>query len=90
MNVGRNNRLKIERGDDLDFRFVASPNVGPGGMNFKYLIIHATEGPNVQAAINTFTSISGGKSSHLILGRDGKEIVQMVDFSRSEPSISIS
>jgi N-acetylmuramoyl-L-alanine amidase len=80
MNVGRNNRMVVGRRDGLAFRFVKSPNIAPGRVNHQFLVIHATEGQHVQSAVNTFLSVSGGRSIHLILGRDGKELVQMADF----------
>lgn len=89
MNVLENSRLMVAEEDGLTFRFEPSPNFMLGSMKQKYLVIHSTEGPNVQAAIFTFKSISGGKSAHLILSRDGKEVVQMVDFNRRAQHIDI-
>ena len=81
MKVGENNRLILEASDGLTYRFELSPNTEKGVLTPKNLIIHSTEGPDVQSAVNTFKSVSGGKSVHLILGRDGKEVVQMLDFN---------
>lgn len=83
MIIGDNNRLIVEDSDGFNFRFVPSPNVKPGGIKYQYLVIHGTEGQNVEGAIATFQEVGGKETSvHLILGRDGKELVQMVEFNR--------
>jgi N-acetylmuramoyl-L-alanine amidase len=82
MIIGDNNRLIVEDSDGFNFRFVPSPNVRPGGINYQYLVIHGTEGQNVSGAIAHFQNVKRGTSIHLILGRDGKELVQMVEFNR--------
>jgi N-acetyl-anhydromuramyl-L-alanine amidase AmpD len=82
MNIGDDNRLIVEDSDGLNFRFVPSPNVKPGGIKYQYLVIHGTEGQNVDGAIATFQDEESKTSIHLILGRDGKELVQMVEFDR--------
>lgn len=81
MDIGGDNRLIIEDSDALDFRFVQSPNAEAGVLNPKNLIIHATEGQTVEGAIATFTNINRPKSIHLILGGDGKQLVQMLNFN---------
>jgi N-acetylmuramoyl-L-alanine amidase len=82
MIIGDDNRLTVEDSDGLNFRFVPSPNVKPGGIKYQYLVIHGTEGQNVAGVISTFQDVEGGTSIHLILSRDGKELVQMVEFNR--------
>jgi N-acetylmuramoyl-L-alanine amidase len=82
MIVGDNNRLIVEDSDGLNFRFVPSPNIEPGKIKYQYLVIHGTEGQSVDGAIATFQEVGDEKTSiHLILGRDGKELVQMLEFN---------
>jgi len=73
----------------LNFRFEPSPNTRPQAPGIeRTLILHTTEGPSVEAAIGFFLikPIKGndrsGLSIHLVVGRDGKDIVQMVSFDR--------
>ncbi len=73
-----NQRLIAEPGDPFDIRFIQSPNFKPQLVR-KQLIIHSTEGSSVAGAIGTF--LNGLKSVHLILGKDGKDLVQMVNFN---------
>lgn len=87
MNID-NNRLAIDPDEDFDYRFDPSPNISiPNQAAQKYLVIHATEGPSVAAAVGTFKikkskESRSGLSVHLVLGKDGKEIVQMLAFNQ--------
>ena len=78
-----NNKFAVEPGDEFNYRFVASPNIHPmvQAKTGRTLIIHTTEGPSVEAAIGVFLQ-RNGLSIHLILGRNGKDLVQMVPFDR--------
>lgn len=82
---------KFETGEigNLKFRFDPSPNVKPQTPGIaRTLILHATEGKSVGGAVSTFKMkpVKGdgrsGLSIHLVLGKDGKEIVQMVSFDK--------
>ena len=81
MNIDENQRLTIDEGDGFDFRFVPSPNREAGNLKPKLLLLHASESQDVQSAINNFASARGARSAHLILGPDGKELVQMLSFN---------
>jgi N-acetylmuramoyl-L-alanine amidase len=77
-----NNLLSIDQGEPFNFRFDASPNAHPSAQApERYLILHATEGASVRGAVSTFKT-KGGLSIHLILGKDGKEIVQMLSLDK--------
>jgi len=85
----RDNKFELEDDDDFDFRFEASPNVNQNIQSIeRTLIIHATEGQNVEGAVGTFLikkkkdDSRSGLSIHLILGKDGRELVQMIPFLR--------
>ncbi len=76
-----NNLLSAEQGE-LNVRFEGSPNpLTSAQASERYLIIHATEGASVKGAVGTFKA-RGGLSIHLILGKDGKETVQMLSFDK--------
>jgi len=85
-----NNQFVNEPDSGFNYRFVPSPNIHPmvQAKTGRTLIIHTTEGPSVEAAIGTFLqksvpgNIHSGLSIHLILGRNGKDVVQMVPFDR--------
>src|SRR5215471_3032770 len=85
-----NNKFVDEPGSGFNYRFVPSPNIHPmvQAKTGRTLIIHTTEGPSVEAAIGVFmqSSVKGnnrsGLSIHLILGRNGTDLVQMVPFDR--------
>ena len=75
-------RLSIDQGEIFNFRFDASPNATTQKQSpQRYLIIHATEGASVNGAVSTF-KMKNGLSVHLILGKDGKEVVQMLSFDK--------
>ena len=73
-----NHQIVAEVGDPFQFRFIKSPNFKPQ-LSARQLVIHATEGSTVAGAIGTF--LNGEKSVHLILGKDGRDLVQMVAFN---------
>ena len=76
-------------GESFKVRFVPSPSINPlNQLPERTLILHATEGPHVAAAIGTFTTkkVKGddrsGLSIHLVLGKDGRDVVQMLSFEK--------
>ena len=87
MNVSETHRLVVEPGEDFNFRFDASPHVNPGTqLAQRSLIIHAPTSASVPGAVsvlqvrppkNSFLL----RSTHLVLGRDGREVVQMIPFN---------
>lgn len=82
MKISENHRLLLDEGEEFNFRFDPSPNVHPHRQSLqRYLIIHATEGASVNGAVNTFKT-KNGLSVHLILGKDGKELVQMLSLDK--------
>ena len=82
MRISENHRLLLDEGEEFNFRFDPSPNVHPHRQSLqRYLIIHATEGASVNGAVNTFKT-KNGLSVHLILGKDGKELVQMLSLDK--------
>jgi N-acetylmuramoyl-L-alanine amidase len=83
------NKFLGEEHDTLDFQFIPSPNVNPHVQSReRTLIIHTTEGPSVEAAVGIFSirktknDPRSGLSIHIILGKDGRQVVQMVSFDR--------
>ena len=88
MKINEMHRLEIEEGEDFNFRFDASPHENPNvQLPQRTLIIHAPNSATVNGAVshlkqrppkNSFLP----RSTHLVLGRDGKEIVQMIPFHR--------
>ncbi|HJR79985.1 MAG TPA: N-acetylmuramoyl-L-alanine amidase [Anaerolineales bacterium] len=82
MKISENHRLLLDLDEEFDFRFDPSPNVLQSRQSAqRYLIIHATEGASVNGAVSTFKA-RNGLSVHLILGKDGKELVQMLSFDK--------
>ena len=81
---GTTNRFELEEGDQfqLDNKKKSPNSFGRPKPSITHLIIHCTEGPNVAAAVGTFMTPQR-TSTHLILGKDGRELVQLVDFSRA-------
>src|SRR5512139_173652 len=84
------NKFVQEAGSGIACRYIASPSIHPmvQARTGRTLIIHTTEGPTVDAAIGTFllkkvpSDPRSGLSIHLVVGRDGKDVVQMVPFDR--------
>ena len=58
----------------------ADPNQRPGAKpeDIKNLVIHAIQQSSMQNAVDEY--LSSARSLHLLIERNGKEIVQMVDF----------
>jgi N-acetylmuramoyl-L-alanine amidase len=84
-----NNKFPVGERHGLDFQFIPSPNVSTQVQKpERTLIIHTTEGPSVVAAIGIFSvrknknDPRSGLSIHLVLGRDGRHVVQMVSFEK--------
>src|SRR5688572_26006324 len=86
MKVNEIHHLVIEEGEDFNFRFDASPNVSPKPqLPQRILIIHAPTSASVSGAASAYKQKPTkqgflGNSMHLILGKDGREIVQMIPF----------
>lgn len=86
MKINEIHRLVIEEGENFTFRFEFNPNVNPNAqLPQRSLIIHAPSSASVSGAVshlvnrppkNSFLP----RSTHLILGRDGREVVQMIPF----------
>lgn len=87
MKVSEIHRLEIEEGEDFNFRFDPSPNLSAKPqLSQRTLIIHAPTSASVNGAASGFKTKPTknnllGRSIHLILGKDGREIVQMVPFN---------
>ena len=79
MLISDKHQLNLDDHENLVFRYEKSPNFKPNLVH-EYLMIHYTAGPSVQSVVNTFKS--GELSAHLVIGRDGQEVVQMVDFDK--------
>jgi N-acetyl-anhydromuramyl-L-alanine amidase AmpD len=86
MKINQNHLLEIEPGDPWNYRFDASPNSKPG-LQPAQLILYATGYASVGNAVFHFKK-TDGKSVHLLLGKDGLELVQMVPFNRRAMKIA--
>ncbi|HET9589560.1 MAG TPA: N-acetylmuramoyl-L-alanine amidase [Anaerolineales bacterium] len=85
MRVNNIHRLVTEEGDDFRIAYFASPNPSPKPqLPERTLIIHAPTSASVSGAASPYLQKPAkgflGTSMHLILGRDGKEIIQTVPF----------
>jgi len=78
MKVSDDLRLAMEDGEAFNYRFEASPNFKPG-FTPEHIMLYATERRDVQNQVEHFKQ-PRGISAHLIIGKDGKEIVQMGAF----------
>lgn len=83
-----NHTIKTETTDKFQAKFIESPNFY-STLSPKKLIIHYTEGPHAQSAIDTFKK-EGNPSAHLIISRDGKEVIQMVPFNKRAKHMAFS
>jgi len=89
MRIDELHHLVIEEAEreHFNFRFNPSPNVSPKPqLPQRTLIIHAPARASVNDAVSEFGKKPPkegllGSSRHLILGKDGREIVQMVPFN---------
>ena len=86
MKINEINRLVIEEGENFSFRFDPSPHVNPNAqLSQRALIIHAPSSASVSGAVSVLKTKPPKnsflrRSTHLIIGRDGREIVQMIPF----------
>ena len=83
------NKFSRENNSPFDFQFIPSPNVNRSVQSQeRTLIIHTTEGPSVDAAVGFFSiprnkhDPRSGLSIHLVLGKDGRQLVQMLSFEK--------
>lgn len=67
--------------DGTPFPFRASPNVGSGKLDAKYLVMHFTAGSSAQESIDWLCKPAAKASAHVVIGRDGK-ITQLVPFNK--------
>jgi N-acetylmuramoyl-L-alanine amidase len=67
--------------DDGPVRFEATPNLGTGRLEAKYLVIHYTAGRSAASSIAWLTNREAGASAHLVIDREGG-IVQLAGFDR--------
>ncbi len=79
MIISEKHQFTLEDNESINFHFEKSPNF-KANLAHEYLMIHYTAGPSVQSVVNTFKS--GQLSAHLVIGRDGQEVVQMVEFDK--------
>lgn len=69
------------RDDGTRVPFEETPNVSPGTIVPKYLIMHYTAGTTADSAVNWFKNPNASASAHLVIDRDGS-VTQMVRFNR--------
>jgi N-acetylmuramoyl-L-alanine amidase len=79
MKVTDDQRFALDAGEVFNYRFETSPNFKPGLIP-QQILIYATQRKDVQSQVNKFKT--GVNSAHLIIGKDGREIVQMVGFDK--------
>ena len=72
---------RLLKDDSTPYSFQLSPNIGPGKLDPKFLVIHYTEGASLAGSVLWLTNKESLVSSHLAIGRDGT-IIQMVPFDR--------
>jgi hypothetical protein len=80
MKINQLHTLEKDAGDGWDFRDERTPNVGRS-LEPHELIIHATGRASVENAESNYKK-KGRGSAHLLLGKNGKELVQLVPFNR--------
>ena len=86
MKINPNTRLlEAEAGEAWRVRFERSPN-SKIDLQPRQLILHATGRASVGNAVEHYLK-AGGESVHLLLGKDGQELVQLVDFNRQAQKI---
>jgi len=80
MKINENSHLVIEEGEDFKIRFDKSPHMSKQlDVAERILVIHAPGSKDVAQAVKF--AMDGRRSFHLIIGKDGKEIVQTVPFN---------
>jgi N-acetylmuramoyl-L-alanine amidase len=80
MEVSEDFRLELKERDAINYRFEASRNF-KAGLTPQQILIYAPERRDVQSQVLEIKT--GAISAHLIIGKDGSEIVQMGEFDRS-------
>lgn len=86
MKINPNTRqLEAEAGEAWQVRFEKSPN-SRLDLQPNELILHATGRASVGNAVQHYLK-AGGESVHLLLGRDGQELVQLVALNRQAQKI---
>ena len=80
MKINPENWLETEPGDAWQVQIKQSPN-SKTGLQPKNLIISATERSSLTSAVTAYQK-PGATSVHLILGKNGLDLVQMVAFNR--------
>lgn len=86
MIINQLQRLEKQPGDGWDFRDVRTPNVGRALEEPRELIVHATGRASVENAESNYTK-KGKGSVHLLIGKNGKQLVQLVPFNRRAHSV---
>ncbi len=81
MKVSDDLRLVLEDGEAFNYHFDNSPNFRMG-LSPDHIVVYCTQRRDLQDAVSNFKTPKGD-SAHLIIGRDGKEIVQMETFDRA-------
>jgi N-acetylmuramoyl-L-alanine amidase len=80
MKIDENSHLVIEDGENFNIRFDQNPNVsGKQQVAERILVIHAPVSRDLNDAVQN--ARSERRSSHVIVGKDGREIVQTVPFN---------
>ena len=80
MKINPKHKLELEPGDTWNFHFEESPNSRPN-LQANELILHATGRASVENAVSNYKKKDKG-SVHLLIGKDGEELVQLVPFNR--------
>ena len=86
MHINEFNRLEADPGESFKISFDASSNINPNAqLPDRTLIIHAPTNASLAGAVSTLKEQppqNGAllRSTHLILGEDGNQMVQMVPF----------
>src|ERR1051325_7179870 len=86
MHINSINRLEVGEGENFQISFDPSPNINPNPqLPERILIVHAPTSASLGGAVGAL-KVKPDKngpllrSTHLILGQDGREMVQMVPF----------
>jgi N-acetylmuramoyl-L-alanine amidase len=76
----KEDKLSSELTDSFTVKEDPSPN-SYSTLVPKRIVIHYSESDNIESIISTF-KINDGSAAHLIVSRDGKQVVQMVPFNK--------